>query len=70
MKNTIVLADNHVIVRQALRVLLKDLGFEVVGEASDGLEAIILVDKLKPDILIVDLMMGSMNGLKSNPTCK
>ena len=64
MKNTIVLADDHIIVRQALRVLFEDLGFEVVGEASDGLEAISLVDELKPDILIVDLMMGSMNGLE------
>ena len=64
MKNTIVLADDHVIVRQALRVLLEDLGFEVVGEASDGLEAISLVDEFKPDILILELMLGSMNGLE------
>ena len=64
MKNTIVVADDHIIVRQALRTLLKDLGFEVVGEASDGLQAIDLVYELKPNILIVDLMMGSMNGLE------
>jgi two-component system response regulator NreC len=64
MKNTIVLADDHVIVRQALRSLLKELDFQVIGEASDGLEAFNLVNELKPDILIVDLMMGSMNGLE------
>ena len=64
MKNTIVLADDHSIVRQALRALLKDLNFEVIGEASDGLDAINLVNKLKPDILIGDLLMGSVNGLE------
>ena len=76
MKNTIVIADDHIIIRQALRALLADLGFEVVGEASDGPEAISLVDEIKPDILIVDLMMGGMNGLevtrhvnKASPEC-
>ena len=64
MKNTIVLADDHTIFRQALRVMLKDLDFQVVGEASDGPEAINMVKELKPDILIVDLLMGSMNGLE------
>lgn len=64
MNNRIVLADDHNIVRQALRSLLKELGFQVIGEASDGLEAFNLVNQLKPDILIVDLMMGSMNGLE------
>jgi two-component system, NarL family, response regulator NreC len=64
MKTTIVLADDHSIVRQALKTLLNDLDFDVVGEASDGLEAINLVNQLKPDILMVDLMMGSMNGLE------
>lgn len=64
MKNTIILADDHSIVRHALGVLLKSLNFEIVGEASDGLEAINLVNELKPDVLIVDLMMGSTNGLE------
>lgn len=64
VKNTIVLADDHTIVRQALRVLVKDMGFEVIGEASDGLEAINLVNDLKPDILITDMLMGSMSGLE------
>jgi two-component system, NarL family, response regulator NreC len=64
MKNTIVLADDHSVIRQALKAMLQDLDFEIIGEASDGLEAINLVNELKPDILIVDLMMGSMNGLE------
>lgn len=62
--NTIVLADDHQIVREGLRALLQELDFQVIGEAADGLEAIKMVNELKPDILMVDLMMGSMNGLE------
>jgi two-component system response regulator NreC len=62
--DTIVLADDHNVVRHGLRLTLEELGFEVAGEASDGLEAVRLVEELKPDILICDLMMGSMNGLE------
>lgn len=64
MKNTIVLADDHTIFRHALRVMLEDMGFEIVGEAPDGMEAIELVNQLKPDVIIVDLLMGSMSGLE------
>lgn len=64
MKNTIVLADDHTIFRRALRGMLEDLNYEVVGEAADGQEAINLVGELKPNVLIVDLLMGSMNGLE------
>lgn len=64
MKNSIVLADDHTIFRHALRVMLEELGFQIVGEASDGLEAINLVNQLKPDVVIVDLLMGSMSGLE------
>jgi DNA-binding NarL/FixJ family response regulator len=61
---TIVLADDHNVVRHGIRLTLEELGFEVVGEAADGLEAIKLVEELQPDILLCDLMMGSMNGLE------
>jgi DNA-binding NarL/FixJ family response regulator len=60
----LVLVDDHSVVRHGLRLVLEELGFKVVGEGSDGLEAIELVAKLKPDILLCDLMMGSMNGLE------
>ncbi len=63
---TIVLADDHHVVRQGLRALLEtEPDFRVVEEASDGLEVVRLVEKLKPDILVVDLMMGGMNGLEA-----
>jgi two-component system, NarL family, response regulator NreC len=60
----VILADDHAVVRQGLRALLEDSDIHVVGEASDGLEAVNLVEQLKPDVLVVDLMMGSMNGLE------
>jgi len=57
--------EDHTIVRQALKVLLEsDPAFEIVGEAVDGLETMILVEKLLPDVLLVDLMMPGLNGLE------
>lgn len=62
---SIVLADDHNIVRKGLQALLStEADLKVVGEASDGLEALELVEKLKPDILVLDLMMGGVNGLE------
>lgn len=62
---TFVLADDHHIVRQGLRSLLEgEADFEVVGDVSDGLEAVRMVESLKPDILVLDLMMGGLNGLE------
>ena len=61
----VLLADDHPIVRQGLRNLLNsELDFKVIGEASDGLEAVELVNTLRPDVLVVDLMMPSLNGLE------
>lgn len=61
---TIVLADDHVVVRQGLRALVElDPRCIIVGEAADGLEAIELVKRKKPQVLIVDLMMPRLNGL-------
>jgi len=62
---TVALADDHNIVRQGLRKLLEDEeGIEVVGEASDGFEAAQMVESVRPDILVVDVMMPGMNGLE------
>ena len=62
---SIVLADDHHIVRQALKALLgTEAGFELVGEAGDGLEALKIVERLKPRILVCDLMMPGLNGLE------
>jgi DNA-binding NarL/FixJ family response regulator len=61
----VLLADDHPIVRQGLRNLLNsEQDFKVVGEASDGLSALELVDKQRPDVLVVDMMMPGLNGLE------
>ncbi len=61
----IVLADDHDIVRQGLRAVLEAAGdFTVVGESADGLEVPALVDRLRPNVLIVDLMMPGLSGLE------
>ncbi|HEV3163169.1 MAG TPA: response regulator transcription factor [Isosphaeraceae bacterium] len=62
---TILLADDHHVVRQGLRALLEaEPGFSIAGEAADGLQAADLVERLKPDVLVVDLMMPGLNGLE------
>src|SRR4030067_1277213 len=61
----ICLADDHRIVRQGLKALLEnEPGFSVVGEASEGLKAVDITARLKPDVLVVDLMMPGLNGLE------
>jgi DNA-binding NarL/FixJ family response regulator len=65
MSVTVLLADDHPIVRQGLRHLLEaEPNLSVAGEASNGLEAVQLVEKFKPDVLIVDIVMPELNGLE------
>jgi two-component system response regulator NreC len=59
----VVLADDHVLVRQSLKSLLEREGFQVVGEASDGQEAIRRVQSLHPDIAVMDISMPILNGI-------
>lgn len=62
---TITLADDHHVVRQSLRVLLEaEAEFRVVGEAATGLEAVELVARLQPNVLVVDIMMPELSGLE------
>ena len=63
MSLRILLADDHCIVRQGLRGLLERAGFDVVGEAADGLEAVRLAESLTPDAAVLDLIMPTLNGL-------
>lgn len=61
----IVLADDHHIVREGFKLVLEaQSDFLVIGEASDGIEAKQLTEKLKPDVLVLDLMMPGLNGLE------
>jgi len=62
----ILLADDHGIVRQGLRMYLKfDSDLEVVGEASNGKEALDLARKLRPDLVLMDILMPVMGGLEA-----
>ena len=66
MSISIVLADDHPVVRRGMRSLLEaEPDLVVVGESGDGLEATHLVERLKPDVLILDLMMPGLSGLEA-----
>jgi len=62
-KIRVVIADDHVIFREATRALLERDGFDVIGEAGDGETAISMVQKLLPDVVILDIGMPIINGL-------
>ena len=60
----ILVADDHLIIRQGLRLILETQeGFELVGEAADGAEALRLCAELHPDVVLMDLRMPGMDGL-------
>lgn len=61
---TVVLADDHHVVRRGILALLEaEVDIRVIGEAGTGVEAIQLVQQMKPDVLVVDLMLADMSGL-------
>ncbi len=62
---TIILADDHKIVRQGVRALLEyEPDFNIVGEAGDGAEALTLLERTRPDVLVTDLSMPAYNGIE------
>lgn len=62
---TVLLADDHIVVRQGLRSLIDSQeDFQVVGEASNGQEALEMIRQLKPQVSVLDLMMPGLNGLE------
>lgn len=65
MSIRILIADDHTILRQGLRPILESEGeFKVVGEASTGLDALAKIEKLRPDVVLLDLKMPSLGGLE------
>lgn len=60
----VLLVDDHVVVRQGLKMVLGlEEDFEIVGEASNGEEAVVQAAKLQPDVVLMDLLMPVMNGV-------
>ena len=62
----ILLADDHTVVRDGLRALLeRQPGFEIAGEASDGIEAVRLAEESNPDVVLMDIAMPLLNGIEA-----
>ncbi|EGQ24172.1 MULTISPECIES: response regulator [Sporosarcina] len=66
MRKRIVIAEDESIIRMDLKMTLQDHGYEVVGEAGDGDRAIELAFLHKPDLILMDIKMPKMNGLKAS----
>ncbi len=66
----IVVVDDHPLTREALAALLAGHGFEVVGEAADGREAIEVARRLQPQLVLLDLSMPDVDGLEALPALK
>jgi DNA-binding NarL/FixJ family response regulator len=77
-KITVLLTDDHAVVRQGLRALLEaEPDIDVVGEAESGRQALVLAEKLRPDVIIMDIAMPLLNGLEATrqitrkfPSCR
>ncbi|HTY49862.1 MAG TPA: response regulator transcription factor [Steroidobacteraceae bacterium] len=65
MGATVVLADDHALVRQGLAALLEREGFTVLGQAADGQEAVRLAQRLTPEVIVLDISMPLFNGLNA-----
>lgn len=66
MKRRIIIADDEPITRMDLREILEEAGYEVLGEASDGFDAVELCRKYKPDLVIMDIKMPLLDGLSAS----
>ena len=71
MPKCILIADDNIIVRTIIRVFLEShKGFEVCGEATDGVDVIQKAKELKPDLIVLDLAMPRMNGVEAASVLK
>lgn len=60
----LIIVDDHIVVRQGLKMFLRsETDMEIVGEAANGLQALELARELKPDVVLMDLLMPTMNGV-------
>ncbi len=64
---SILIVDDHVVIRKGLRTLIEERGWRVVGEAANGREAVDQAARLQPDLVVMDLSMPVLNGLDATP---
>ncbi len=70
-RTSVLIVDDHAVVRHGIRALLEaEGGFEVVGEVGSGAEAVLLVADLAPDVVLMDLVMPEMDGVKATRLVK
>jgi len=70
-KIKILLAEDHIVVREGIRELIqREPDMEVVGEATDGIQAVRMTEKLRPDIVIMDIVMPNLNGIEATRQIK
>jgi len=67
---SVLLVDDQALFRKALASLLSGAGWEIVGEAGDGSEAVAMAQKLKPDLVLMDIRMPGMDGLEATRLIK
>jgi two-component system, response regulator PdtaR len=64
-RGRVLLVDDEALIRMGMRAILRDLGYEIVGEAADGHEAVEKAAALRPDVVILDIKMPVMDGLEA-----
>src|SRR5580693_5019716 len=65
-RTTVLLAEDHMIVREGFRKMLElEDDFDVIGEAQDGRQAVALIPKLRPEVVLMDIAMPLLNGLEA-----
>ena len=67
MSISVLVVDDAVFMRTVLKKMLEEEGFDVVGEANNGVEAVALAGELKPDIVTLDITMPEMDGIEALP---
>lgn len=64
MQRTILIVDDHAAFRMAARAILHVQGFEVIGEAADGQQALLLVAELRPEVVLLDIALPDLDGFE------
>ena len=63
MRKKVLIVDDHPMVRHGIRVALESIGFQIIGETSDGADAVQLIESLKPNVVILDIGLEKVDGL-------